>query len=63
MSPVFFLQCLFSNAIFDFQTFLSVIEVKFTQHFQKEEMQEIINDIYDEYVEDTIKKVTKFSSS
>lgn len=43
--------------MFDFQTFLSVIEVKITKHFKHDEMNEIINDIYDEFVDDTIKKV------
>ncbi|CAG7725678.1 unnamed protein product [Allacma fusca] len=49
-------ECLFSNAIFDLPTFLSVIELKFMKNFQVEEVIEVIHDIYDEFVDDTIKK-------
>ncbi|CAL8077657.1 unnamed protein product [Orchesella dallaii] len=51
-------DCLFSNALFDFQTFLSVIELKFMKNFEKEEVYEVINDIYEEFVADIIKKGT-----
>lgn len=49
-------EILFSNAIFDLQTFFSVVELKFMKHFRQDELSEVINDIYDEFVDDTIKK-------
>ncbi|OXA65026.1 switch-associated protein 70 [Folsomia candida] len=51
-------ECLFSNALFDFQNLLSVIELKFLKHFEPENVVEVINELYDEFVDDTVKTGT-----